>query len=169
MITTPLQLKTLSKDALPRAMEKADRYRLLNEPLQAQSICLDVLAVDPENQQALVVLLLAMTDQFGPAYKMSELDPDQVIARLKSPYDRDYYAGIVAERRAEAILDENTSHSRYLAHDHLTVAMQHYETAAEIRPPGNDDAILRWNTCARLMNSEGVEPRSEEIEEPFLE
>jgi hypothetical protein len=167
--STLLQLKTLSKDAIPRAMEKADRYRLLNEPLQAQSICLDILAADPENQPALVTLLLAMTDQFGPAYKIAEMEPKQVIARLKSEYDRVYYTGIVAERRAEAILDENTSDGRYLAHDYLTTAMQHYEAAARLRPAGNDDALLRWNTCARLMNSEGVQARSEEVEEPFLE
>jgi hypothetical protein len=169
MVSTRLQLKTLSKDAIPRAMEKADRYRLLNEPLEAQSICLDILAVEPENQQALVTLLLAMTDQFGPKYKIAEVEITQILERIKSPYERAYYAGIIAERRAEAILDENASHSRYLAHDHLTTAMEHYEAAAELRPPGNDDALLRWNTCARLMNSEGVEPRSEEVTEPFLE
>lgn len=46
------ELKPLSKKAIPRAIEKADRYRLLNEPSDAESICLDVLAVDPENQRA---------------------------------------------------------------------------------------------------------------------
>jgi hypothetical protein len=164
----PFVLKTLSQDALPRALEKADRYRLLNEPLQAQSICLDILAADPGNQLALVTLLLAMTDQFGHRQLVSELEPAGIIEQLKSPYERAYYAGIVAERRGEAVLDERSADSR-LAHDYLTLAMQHYEQAAPLRPPGNDDALLRWNTCARLLESKNVRSRSLDTEEPFLE
>jgi hypothetical protein len=164
-----LQLKTLSADAIPRALEKADRYRLLNEPVQAESICLDILHVDPENQQALVTLLLALTDQLGGGYKMGHIEPKDIIARLKSEYEREYYLGIVAERRAEAILDQHASHSGYVAHDLLSSAMEHYERAAELSPTGNNDAILRWNTCARLLHSHGVRPRSDESADAFLE
>jgi hypothetical protein len=60
------ELKRLSDEAIPAALEKALRYRLLNEPAEAESICHDVLRIDPENQQALVVLLLALTDPAGP-------------------------------------------------------------------------------------------------------
>jgi hypothetical protein len=164
-----LPLKTLSREAIPRALERADRYRLLNEPLQAESICLDILKIDPDNQTAIVTLLLALTDQFGHGYRLGEIEPKEVIARLKSEYERAYYAGIVAERRAKAVLDQDASHTASLAHDILTTAMRHYEEAAGIRPPGNDDALLRWNTCARLMNSPGVQPPREEPGEPFLE
>ena len=59
------QLKPIAKTSIPRALEKAERYRLLNEPRQAESICLDILAVDSSNQAALIILLLALTDQFG--------------------------------------------------------------------------------------------------------
>ena len=45
------ELKPLNKDAIPAALDKAMRYRLLNEPGAAESICLDVLRIDPENQQ----------------------------------------------------------------------------------------------------------------------
>jgi hypothetical protein len=38
-----------------------------------------------------------------------------------------------------------------------------------MRPPGNDDALLRWNTCARLMNSRGVQPHADEDAEPPLD
>ena len=164
-----LPLKTLSQDAIPRALEKADRYRLLNEPLQAESICMDILKADPENQQALVTLLLALTDQFGPGYNMGEMEPRDVIERLKDPYEKAYYAGIVAERRATAILDEQSSSAKFLAHDFLTNAMHLYEQAAEIHPPGNDDALLRWNTCARLLNSHGVQARGEDSGDFLLE
>ena len=57
-------LKPLNPDAIPKALQKAERYRLLNEPEEAESICLDILAIEPDNQQALVMLLLAQTDQF---------------------------------------------------------------------------------------------------------
>ena len=55
------ELKKLSKEAIPAALEKAERYRLLNEPGEAESICLDILAIDPENQRAIIMLLLALT------------------------------------------------------------------------------------------------------------
>jgi hypothetical protein len=164
-----LPLKTLSRDAIPMALQKADRYRLLNEPLQAESICLDILAVEPENQEALVILLLALTDQIGNGYKLAAMKPGDVIARLKGEYERAYYAGIVDERRAKAVLDQSQSHSGFQAYDLLTSAMTHYERAATLRPPGNDDALLRWNTCIRLMNSHGVKPRAEERQDSILE
>src|SRR5207248_11695595 len=56
------ELKSLSKEAIPAALEKAERYRLLNEPGEAESICLDILKADPENQQAIITLLLALTE-----------------------------------------------------------------------------------------------------------
>ena len=36
------------------------------------------------------------------------------------------------------------------------------EKAEELRPPGNDDALLRWNACARIIMGNGLAPRSEE-------
>src|SRR5437016_7273593 len=102
-----LTLKLLSKQAIPRALEKAERYRLLNEPVGAESICLDILSVEPENQEALVTLVLALTDQFGQGYKMSEIHPREVVAKLKGEYEQSYYAGIVAERQAQAVLRQD--------------------------------------------------------------
>src|SRR3984893_17072718 len=95
------ELKILSKKAIPAALEKADRYRLLNEPSEAESICLDVLQADPENQTAIVTLLLALTDRFEKGYGVSDTQAKEILARIKSEYDRAYYAGIVAERRAK--------------------------------------------------------------------
>src|SRR5579872_4294890 len=96
------QLKTISSDGIPQAMEKAERYRLLNEPAQAESICLDVLAVDPESQQALVMLLLALTDQFrsGPAECYAQAEA--VVPKLQGEYERLYYSGLIRERRGQA-------------------------------------------------------------------
>src|SRR5213595_3538201 len=58
------ELRPITPDAIPRALDKAERYRLLNEPSDAESICLDILRIDPDNQKALVAMLLAVTDQF---------------------------------------------------------------------------------------------------------
>jgi hypothetical protein len=58
------ELKTLSPEAVSRAIAKAERYRLLNEPAEAESICLDALEIEPGNHDALITLLLALTEQF---------------------------------------------------------------------------------------------------------
>jgi len=56
-------LKSISHDSVSGALAKAERYRLLNEPVEAESICRDILEIEPDNQQALISLLLALTDQ----------------------------------------------------------------------------------------------------------
>ncbi len=144
------ELKTLSEEAIPAALEKAERYRLLNEPAEAESICLDVLKVAPENQQALVTLLLAVTDRFSKGYGVSDTQAKELVGKLTAEYDRAYYSGILAERRAKMKLTQG-GHGHAWAYDLFREAMHCYETAEAIRPPGNDDALLRWNTCARII------------------
>jgi hypothetical protein len=156
------ELKRLHNEAIPAALEKAERYRLLNEPGEAESICLDILAVDPENQQAVITLLLALTDRFEKGYAVSDTQTKELIARIKSEYDRVYYAGIVAERRAKAKLRQNTPDCRFQAYDLLCEAMDWFEKAEPLRPAGHDDAILRWNTCARIIARNNLVPRAEE-------
>ena len=117
------ELKRLHKDAIPAALEKAERYRLLNEPGEAESICLDILHVDPENQHAIITLLLALTDRFEKGYGVSDTQTKELLARLKSEYERAYYSGIVAERRAKMKLRQNTPDCRFQAYDLLRQAM----------------------------------------------
>ncbi|HYY35938.1 MAG TPA: hypothetical protein VE867_06170 [Candidatus Binatia bacterium] len=156
------ELKRLHKDAIPAALEKAERYRLLNEPGEAESICLDILAVEPENQHAVITLLLALTDRFEKGYSVSETQTKELLARMKSEYDRAYYTGIVAERRAKAKLRQNTPDCRFQAYDLFRDAMIAFAEAESMRPPGNDDALLRWNTCARIIERNKLVPRHEE-------
>ena len=163
------ELKLLSCEAIPAALEKAERYRLLNEPGEAESICLDVLQADPENQSALVTLLLALTDRFGKGYGVSDTQAKELLSRVKGEYERAYYTGILAERRAKAKLAQGTPGSRHYAHDGFREAMSWFERAEGIRPPGNDDALLRWNTCARIIEKNRLVPREEENIEPPLE
>ena len=147
-------LKPLSKDAVPAALVKAERYRLLNEPGEAESICLDVLQVDPDNQDAIVTLLLALTDQFPTAEGNSAplaSRAEGLLIRLTDPYEREYYKGIIRERRAKAALQRDSFHSSASAVGWLHEALACFERAEAIKPPHNDDATLRWNACARLM------------------
>src|ERR1700730_10516349 len=156
------ELKSLSKEAIPAALEKAERYRLLNEPGEAESICLDTLRVDSENQQAIIMLFLALTDRFEKGYGVSETQAKELLAQMKSEYDRAYYSGIVAERRAKMKLRQNTPDCRFQAYDLFREAMNWFEKAETIRPPGHDDALLRWNTCARIIARNNLVPREEE-------
>lgn len=155
-------LKNLSKDAIPAALEKAERYRLLNEPGEAESICLDILKTDPENQKAVITLLLALTDRFEKGYGVSDTQTKELLAQIKSEYDRIYYTGIVAERRAKTKLRSNTPDCRFQAYDLFREAMDWFEKAEKIRPPGHDDALLRWNTCARIIARNNLVAREPE-------
>jgi hypothetical protein len=156
------EFKPLSLDAIPAALEKAMRYRLLNEPAEAESISLDVLRTDPENQQALVMLLLALTDRFDKGYAVGVTQAQEILPRLRSPYEQAYYAGIICERRAKAQLHRGGPGCSFEAYDFLRDAMAWYEKAEALRPPGNDDALLRWNACARMILGNGLAPRTEE-------
>ncbi|MEZ4414799.1 MAG: hypothetical protein R3E10_03525 [Gemmatimonadota bacterium] len=144
-------LKPLSNDGVEAALKKAVRYRLLNEPFLAESICRDILAVAPDHQEALITLILSITDQFSIAGGSTLSDARVLLQHLTSEYDREYYAGIVCERKGKAYLHRLTAGTGPVAYDWLRQAMEHYEQAEKTRPQGNDDALLRWNTCARLI------------------
>lgn len=157
------KLKPLSREAISAALEKARHYRLLNEPAAAESICLDVLAVDPGNQEALIDIVLAMSDRFGKDYAVGDTHVNEFLPQIRDEYARSYYTGIVYERRAKAILSKDGVN----AFEMFEKAMECFERAEAIRPPGNDDAILRWNGCARIIIRNKLEPR--EMASDFIE
>jgi tetratricopeptide (TPR) repeat protein len=163
------ELKQLSVDAIPTALEKALRYRLLNEPAEAESICHDVLRIDPENQQALVTLLLAVTDRFGERYTVGVTQAHEVLSRIHDEYERTYYSGIICERQAKALLNKGHPGSGHDAYESLREAMTWYEQAETLSPARNEDALLHWNTCARLIMGNALTPRAEEKAELSLE
>jgi hypothetical protein len=146
-------LKPITADAVPAALEKAHRYRLLNQPEQAESICEDVLRVTPDHQEALVTLLLAHTDRFGDPMPASPQSARDLLPRLQSEYERAYYAGIVCEREGIAWLRSGKPRAGRTAYHCLRDAMGCYERAEAVRPAANDDALLRWNSCARLLQA----------------
>ena len=163
------QLKPISIEGVPAALEKAERYRLLNEPGLAESICLDILEADPQNSKAIIISLLAITDQFSTSTSGDVNRSRQLLPRLQNDYERNYYAGIISEREGMAILHRRTTGSQFAAYEWLNEAMGFFEKAEALRPPGNDDAILRWNTCARLIMRHHLQPINEKYVEPPLE
>ena len=161
------ELKSLHKEAVPAALEKAKHYRLLNEPGAAQSICLDILQVEPDNQDALITLVLAMSDRFGKDYSVSDSQIKDYLAQIKDEYERVYYTGIIYERRAKASLSKGMPGSESAAYEFFVQAMDWFGRAEAIRPQGNDDAILRWNGCARIITSNNL--RAREMANDFIE
>jgi len=154
-------LKPITPAGIPKALEKAQHYRLLNEPRQAESICRDILAIDQRDHRALTTMLLALTDQFGRGSHVLLEHAQEVLPRLEDDYERAYYAGIVFERWAKAQMDLGVP--GHVAFDLLRCAMDHYEAAEKLSPEGNDDAILRWNTCVRILHRHPeIRPRSED-------
>jgi hypothetical protein len=154
-------LKSISVQSIPEALAKVERYRLLNEPTLAESICLDILAIVPDHQQALISLLLARTDQFQ--MQVPAKAAQEVLARIKGDYEQAYYAGIIWERVGHARIRQGTTGGGASAYHALKEAMSYFERAISFASPGNDDAILRWNTCARvIMENPEVRPLPEE-------
>jgi hypothetical protein len=162
------ELKRITRPGIATALQKAERYRLLNEPSAAESICLDVLAVEPDNQAALVQLALARSDQFGEELSGAVERAKEPLARVEDPYRRAYYLGIVCERRAKAQLHATSPGGGAIAWDWLRRAMEYYEEAERLRPEGHDEALLRWNTCVRIIERHQLKPEEREEFEPVL-
>ena len=163
-------LKRISKEAIPRAVQKAERYRLLNQSWATESICLDILEVDPTNQPVVVMLLLALTDQFSTETFDLTRRAQALLPRITDPYQRAYYEGIIHERLAHAQLAHTALQAEAMAYESLRSAMEAFERAEGLRGPGNDDAILRWNTCARTLERlRMVDPSEGQYEPSFGE
>ncbi|MBI4469688.1 MAG: hypothetical protein HY650_10245 [Acidobacteria bacterium] len=154
------RLKPISKSGVPEALSKVAHYRYLNQPAEAESICRDVLIADPENQLAVRLLGLVITDQFTGGRSDRYDEAERTFLSLTDPYERSYYLGIFYERRAKVQLTAGVPpHALLVLFER---AMRCYEEAEAIHPAGNDDAILRWNRCVRLLQSRmGSEWRKE--------
>ena len=114
-----LQLKPVFKDLIPRALIKANHYRLLNEAWQAESICRDILQAEPNHQLALLYLILAITDQFGNEKGSAKLEEaKELCTQLNSKFEQKYYRGIIAERQGKTALLRNIPRVKYIAYEY---------------------------------------------------
>ena len=163
------QLKPIHKDTLGRAFEKAERYRLLNEPFEAESICLDILALEPNHAQALGCLLLSLTDQLSHGGAQAMERARALLPRFASEYEKAYYGGIISERFAKRKLRDGHPGAKALAYGYVHEAMAAYEKAEKLAPSGNDDAVLRFNACVRMIERHGLLPPAAEDHEQPLE
>jgi hypothetical protein len=155
------ELKSISEQSIPEALAKVERYRLLNEPSLAESICLDILAIVPDHQEALISLLLTRTDQFRS--HLHAKAAQDVLAQIKGNYERAYYEGIIWERLGNARIRQGGAGAGASAYHALREAMDHFEKAMDLAVPENNDAILRWNTCARvIMQNSDIRPVPED-------
>ncbi|MCX4187670.1 hypothetical protein [Methylophaga sp. OBS4] len=153
-----LTLHDIHADSIDLALDKARQYRSLLEPEIAESICLDILHIDPDNQQALVLYILALSDQLHHAGKKTQVKSiEDAVEKLHSEYQRYYYTGLLHERRARFMLTQ--SMARVFAYDYFIEALQFYQMAEQIRPEHNDESILRWNSCIRTIEKEKLKPR----------
>jgi hypothetical protein len=158
-----LELKSLSAAAVPAALKKAELYRALNDPEQAQSICHDILQASPGNQEALVLLVLTLTDQFGTEQGPGVQQTREYIEQLEDDYQRTYYTGVMCERKTRSLMRRGVT----MLYEGFREAMDWYEKAADLRPKGIDDPILRWNSCLRTIQRKHLEPAPPEQELPL--
>lgn len=160
------ELKPIDHSYLDKALEKAERYRLLNWPEEAESICLDILAADPENQDATGVLVLALSDQFLVQSRAPRVNQAmQWVAKVRDEYRRTYLTGIIHEREGRAHLARGIhGPSAYAA---FRDAMIWYEKAEALEPAGIQEAVLRYNSCVRTIEREALVPQEEHPELPL--
>lgn len=156
--TKVFELKPLSKEGIDGSLEKAEHYRLLNQPHLAESICQDILLVSPDNQKALTILLLALTDQFDSSSAKAARAMN-IAKSLKDEYSRVYYSGIIAERRGAVALKSSTPGSDFDAYEWYREAMEFFEKAETLNKQVNNDPVLRWNTCARMIMEHNLTER----------
>ena len=165
-----VELKRLSPASVPSALAMAKRYRLLNEPQEAESVCLDILEVAPDHQEALITLLLALTDKFTSELNLAFPKALETAQRLSDHYCKSYYTGIIYERRAKAHLRQGGPGSGSVAYSWFAKALESFGQALKGCDPDNQDAVLRWNSCARILNTHpAVKPDERREPEALLD
>lgn len=163
------RLKKISTASVPAALKMAERYRLLNDPGEAESICLDILEVDPKNHDAQISLILSLSDQLSE--RMGAFEEAQMIVHgLKKKYERNYYSGVLCERRARAHFRSDSMSSGHVAYDWFQQALDFFDKAGKDRPKGNDKAYFRWNAIVRMLAQHpSLKPYAENSEPQLLE
>ena len=147
------KFKPLPKKSIPEALEKAQHYRLLNEPRIAESICLDILKVDPDHQEALVMVVLSISDLLERRKAEGVRQAREHIARIKDKYKRAYYDGLVCERRGLVVLRASQPGHHHYAYNWFMEALEHYAEAEKVQPKDSSEVILRWNTICRIFEA----------------
>ena len=144
------ELKRLAGDDVGSALALAEQCRAIGEPDEAESMCIDVLELEPENPEAIVLLLLARTDLLERGLPRGVDRAREVLPRLAGDYERAYYGGVICERQAKYVLGQRGKRSGFVAFDWFHYAMEQYEEAARLAP-GRLEPTLRYNACVRTI------------------
>jgi tetratricopeptide (TPR) repeat protein len=144
------ELKALGARNLVTAISLAKHYRDLNQPEEAESICRDILAVAPDEADALRTLGLALTDRFPTSWVTLFDEACTIFAKLKSDYERIYYTAVAWERYAKAQLENGRGHNAIHAFEE---AMRGFEEAERIGPADDPAPILHYNRCVRALTT----------------
>ena len=164
------KLKQLSNEGVVAAIAKAEKYRLLNDPTMAESICHDILTIAPDNEETKIILLLALTDQFGMnRSSQAPKKAKELVREFKDEFKRIYYSGLINERLGTATLNSSAMGKEHNAYEWYIEAMELYEEAERLQPTGDNDAILRWNTCARIIMQHNLTSRPSDDSVSLLE
>ena len=150
------ELKPIRREAIAAALRKAAHYRLLNEPREAESICRDVLAVDADNQEARASLVLSLTDLFASRAAADMSQALQEATRVHDEYERTYLTGLIYERWGKAQLSRGAP--PHAALGWVREALGWFAKAEALSPEDNDEAVLRWNACVRLLQGMPSDP-----------
>jgi len=163
------RIKPLPRSDVAAVLSRADKCRAAGESDVAESMCLDALELEPDNQAALVVLLLARTDLIDRGMSRGVERAREVLPRLTAAYDQAYYAGLICERQARYMLSQRGSRSGAIAWEWFQFALEHYEDASRIDPE-KLEPVLRSNACTRLVaGNRYCAPRSSDLEEHGIE
>ena len=155
-----MEYHKIDKGSIEDVLERAKQYRSLLQPDMAISICMDIFAVDKNNQEALVIYILALTDQLSQSEsKVHQKKITDSIKRLDSQFLQHYYSGIFFERQARSLLKH--SMSRSFAYEAFIEAIAEFEIAEKMAPEHCADPILRYNSCIRTIKKENLQPRQE--------
>jgi tetratricopeptide (TPR) repeat protein len=146
----PYELKPLLSRNYDAALALAAHYRDLNQPEAAESICRDVLAASPTNEDAWRLLGLSLTDRFSTEWATLFDEAQAAFGKLSRDYDRMYFTGLAWERYARAKLDAALLDDAIAAYDE---ALRCFGQASELGPVEEPGPVLHYNRCVRALTS----------------
>ena len=156
------ELKKISPQYISNALMKAEKYRYMNHPKTSESICRDVLEIKPEHQEAIILLIISISEQFADRkkYSASLRNAQEWLPLIEDEYKKIYLSGLILERWAKANIHILAGADLY---EFFQEAMDFYAKAEKIRPVEDESCILHWNLCIRLMElNPHIKPRQDE-------
>ena len=146
------RVKRISTAGIAEAIAKAELYRSLSEPEEAESICRDILTIEPQHQLAL--RLLGLPDRsVHRSWVRSYREAEEIFQQLN---DRMNGTTTLGSRTSDARKRSSKPGNCLLTVQALRTG-SYLSQRLRNSPAENDDAILRWNRCVRLLQDPAYE------------